>query len=814
MLDRVEGGSKRREFRCPLCQRLSNSLVPFIDVGKDWLDRPTCHIVATDGKPERSDDMQIQNEVDEMQIQNDVACAGDTTLSHFLSTTKWWASRNDTSVVWDGHCTFSQRESFAKTSKLAAMSVSDQPLTSPPRKRQASLRKIGKIGKRELVHSWNAVFKTRRQGKKSARRTAPTNIDVHTLACSSSMSQDASQDALPHPSKTYDGPTDVLRRFMDAVCDVVSTYPVVRTSRYFSQISCKQTNQAYKADLKRLGEEGLVQDFGEFRHHMTEKAAFNKANRAAGKEMVEWPMCISLSTMTDAQRQEMSREKLTAKLLSSVQSFTYTVCSEAAEARRLLRKAKLSTGRQAVLSKFGISDASLCNEFLLLPEPDKSIDDGFQPFDGRIGKLRYLALSLMLASSPLSKELVQLSMDFPETRDDPFDFDQHERDLIQRAHVAYPILNSHILTHITSGLVAVTGRARAEEGEHSIDSVVTDCRNFVQLGLIARVSQVLLSELAGFIDDSLLMETTKQMFGSDSLWSSFCATLIEILMIEIQMSNHGKTTSPQKSTEDPSLSVIHAIQKCEVEAMLFLSDIAVICQILTPNFFSGGVALDQQGRRLTLEDYLAAFQIDVSSLFNSSLSRQLVRSWQSKAMKQETNQLEFARHYHAKTWPVAALPQPDLPPGCLPLFGSSGVDIDMSLPHLRYLPKSYTDLYSKVSRMNDTDQTAVCLVTGRVLNAAGEGLCHKHAVRLCGGAGIFFLVQECQSLIIHGSKAAYVHSPYVDFYGETPHYRGRPLNLDADRLEILRGLWSGHLIRERVAAERASTRQVIIEGYY
>ena len=567
-----------------------------------------------------------------------------------------------------------------------------------------------------------------------------------------------------------------------------------------------RTNKAYKADLKRLGEEGLVQDFGEFRHHMTEKATFNKANRAAGKEMVEWPMCISLSAMTDSQRQEMSREKLTAKLLSSIQSFTYTVCSEAAEARRLLRKAESSSGRRSVLSKFGISDASQCDEFLLLPEADHSIDDGFQPFDGRIGKLRYLALSLMLASSPLSKELVQLSMDFPETRDDPFDFDQHERDLIQRAHVAYPILNSHVLTHITSGLIAVTGRARAEEGEHSVDSVVADCRGFVQLGLIARVSQVLLSELAGFIDDSSLMEAIKQMPGSDSLWSSFCVALIEILM-----SNHGKTTSLQKSTEDPSVSVVDAIQKCNLEAMLFLSDIAVICQILVPNFFSGGVALD---RCLSLEDYLTAFQIDVSTLFDSSLSRQLVSSWQSKTIKQETNQLEFARHYHAKTWPVAAVPPSDIPPGCMPLFGSSEVDIDPSLPHLHYLPKSYTDLYSKVSRMNDTDQTAVCLVTGRVLNAAGEGICHKHAERFCGGAGIFFLVQECQSLIIHGNKAAYVHSPYVDFYGETPHYRGRPLNLDADRLEILHGLWSGHLIRERVAAERASTRQVIIPEYY
>ena len=31
---------RRDEFRCPLCQRLSNCLVPFIDVGVDWTDVP------------------------------------------------------------------------------------------------------------------------------------------------------------------------------------------------------------------------------------------------------------------------------------------------------------------------------------------------------------------------------------------------------------------------------------------------------------------------------------------------------------------------------------------------------------------------------------------------------------------------------------------------------------------------------------------------------------------------------------------------------------------------------------------------------
>ena len=102
----------------------------------------------------------------------------------------------------------------------------------------------------------------------------------------------------------------------------------------------------------------------------------------------------------------------------------------------------------------------------------------------------------------------------------------------------------------------------------------------------------------------------------------------------------------------------------------------------------------------------------------------------------------------------------------------------------------------------------------QILNAAGKGDCTKHSYKCGGGAGIYFLVQECVGLIIHEQKAAYIHSPYVDFFGETPQYRGRPLNLSLDRYHIMRSLWTGHLIREKVVAERASTRQVIIPNFY
>ena len=62
--------------------------------------------------------------------------------------------------------------------------------------------------------------------------------------------------------------TVVWRRFMDQVSDIT-----------------------YKADGKRLGDEILHSDFGEFRHYIVEKYSYNMANRYSNKE----PLDVSLS---------------------------------------------------------------------------------------------------------------------------------------------------------------------------------------------------------------------------------------------------------------------------------------------------------------------------------------------------------------------------------------------------------------------------------------------------------------------------------------------------------------------------------------
>mmetsp|Transcript_544 Transcript_544/g.1585 ORF Transcript_544/g.1585 Transcript_544/m.1585 type:complete len:210 (+) Transcript_544:244-873(+) len=153
----------------------------------------------------------------------------------------------------------------------------------------------------------------------------------------------------------------------------------------------------------------------------------------------------------------------------------------------------------------------------------------------------------------------------------------------------------------------------------------------------------------------------------------------------------------------------------------------------------------------------------------------------------------------------------------IPLLGgySTGSARASTRPRVAGMPVAYTDLYAELGTlMPECEQTAVCLVCGEVLNAGGKGECTRHSYKCGAGAGIFFLLQECSALILHRSKAAYIHSPYVDSHGETPQHRGRPLNLDLDRYEHLREVWFGHGVRQHVLAERGSSRQVILPDFY
>jgi hypothetical protein len=154
----------------------------------------------------------------------------------------------------------------------------------------------------------------------------------------------------------------------------------------------------------------------------------------------------------------------------------------------------------------------------------------------------------------------------------------------------------------------------------------------------------------------------------------------------------------------------------------------------------------------------------------------------------------------------------------VPLIGGYPVERSaesFGRPRVARVPTSYTDLYAELGQLlPESEQTAVCLICGEVLNAGGKGECTRHSFKCGAGTGMFFLLQECAGLIMHNGKAAYIHSPYVDSHGETPQYRGRPLNLDLDRYEHLREVWSGHAVRQQVVAERGGSRQVIVPDFY
>ena len=70
-------------------------------------------------------------------------------------------------------------------------------------------------------------------------------------------------------------------------------------------------------------------------------------------------------------------------------------------------------------------------------------------------------------------------------------------------------------------------------------------------------------------------------------------------------------------------------------------------------------------------------------------------------------------------------------------------------------------------------------------------------------------------LLVHGPRACYFASPYVDAYGERHgQFRGRPLYLDEQRIEVVRRLWATHGVEQQVVQSRSNSRQVIINSYY
>ncbi len=237
--DRIIG--KRDEFRCPLCQRLSNCLVPFIDVGVDWIDSATCLPISSESSITAN--TKSDSSLEDMSIE----AIGSLSVSEFLACTPWWVSRYNKSVVWDGQC------AFVTESTTKEENNDQEPNQGNKSPRRRSVRPLRK---KDLYAAWNAMMKTPRFVRRKLRPRAETTLDggIHPDGTDIPTSQFAM-------SMESAGETVVWRRFMDQVSDIT-----------------------YRADGKRLGDENLHNDFGEFRHYIVEKYAYNMANRFAGKE--------------------------------------------------------------------------------------------------------------------------------------------------------------------------------------------------------------------------------------------------------------------------------------------------------------------------------------------------------------------------------------------------------------------------------------------------------------------------------------------------------------------------------------------------
>jgi hypothetical protein len=228
-IDRLEGG-KRKEFKCPLCQRLSNCLVPFIDVGADWIETPQVQTLKTANETNPDESMVI-----------DDSCV--KSLHDFLSSTKWWSYRNKQSMIWDGHCSF---RAYAHENEIQGPLVTKHI-----------------FGKKDLLSAWNRVLKAPRLAQRRARGSTSSRTSDSDLSLPNLEHERQSQKA-----------ADVWRRFMDTISDT-----------------------ALKADAKRLGEDVIVDDYGEFRHNLTEKAFYNKMNKAANKEPIDVSMKLYRSIL-------------------------------------------------------------------------------------------------------------------------------------------------------------------------------------------------------------------------------------------------------------------------------------------------------------------------------------------------------------------------------------------------------------------------------------------------------------------------------------------------------------------------------------
>ena len=660
---------RRNEFKCPVCRRLSNCLIPFIDAGLDWVQSPQ--------QPLREKPSERISGTPPSVQENDLP-----TLHKFLAESKWWAARNDSDLIWDGRSAFIHLEAVGQ-----ATSDEERVQTNRSRRIHQTF-----LGKKDLYKAWSSAMWT----PSCVRNAASKGSRILGSTTSTTM-------------------TEVWRRFIDQIAEL-----------------------SYKVDLKRLGEQNDVPNSGEFRHYYVEKNAYKGESLASG------PL------FTDMSRQEFSREKLVSKLFTSIQAFTYSCCSEEMECRRLAQLPTPTNYR----STYGVGRFALDNALLILPKPSTTIDGGTQPFMGKIGRLRHFALAILAAISPISREVVHLSMDFPSSSEEKYNS-------FTRTPIVFPLLRGHILTHTVSSMCGIFGYERAlsdSKGNpfhfihslqnslpHSTD-IFADCLQMITLGFLGRLLQALLGYLSYFQSDTSrggkaqfdenkivyflerIGESTNYKSGRKmSEWETSCFSLLKYALYSRfpQLQSFTFESNSCKITKTELTDFFEeSCHKAKNDVFTFLCSAGFIMQVLIPgsvSLFDRKEAYERSsGDRLRcLMDIMSIESVEKQ--LSSAIVRDVLMYWYNSSVPKtrKTPKLSTRISFRAQDWPLQSevtLSNQEYSPKTVPFLGGFHVHGNCIKDRLqiRALPVSYTDLYAELSQSCSSELTAVCLVCGEV----------------------------------------------------------------------------------------------------
>lgn len=370
---------------------------------------------------------------------------------------------------------------------------------------------------------------------------------------------------------------------------------------------------------------------------------------------------------------------------------------------------------------------------IILPNVFESTYNERELYSGRIGRLRYFALSVMVTTSPLSREIVQLALGLPLNKSN------EPNEVHPRAPIVFPILCSHVLTHVVAALCALCGHEGTKKhvschSSQADSDHVEECKHFVKLGYIAKVLQVAL----GYIQQQFInkysglnwMKLEKQILGaistltksdSDKLdaWERACFQLIQVALQSHTIPRSDVTSEMNKEI------ILDSIRSAKKAGYQYLCSATLILQVLAPSF-----VLNSRSHNDDEEWLYEVMNISLADMLNSTVVCEIISNWYSASrpriqLNALQKRLDCPFKFRAYDWP------------CMYYDGgavgrSNNISSSTSLPllqgfvqvgrakddkpRIKELPISYTDLYAELNRIvrNDFESISVCLVCGEV----------------------------------------------------------------------------------------------------